>query len=273
MLINGSSESSISVLDRGLQYGDGLFETIAVAGGEPCLWQRHMRRLAQGCERLNIEYPDSATVLEEVYREIQGRPQGVIKIILTRGSGGRGYCPPEIQSPTRLVYFSEWPNYSEKLSRSGVRIRICNIRLGQNPALAGLKTLNRLEQVLARAEWSNPEIAEGLMLDEKENLVEGTMSNLFLVYGDCLATPDLGSCGVSGIMRELVMEQAKRLSLSLSEQNLTLRDLASADGLFLSNSLIGIWPVREVEGKKINPAAVPSPLIDAVMKYGFRFGT
>lgn len=260
------------MLDRGLQYGDGLFETIAVAGGEPCLWRRHMQRLKQGCERLNIEYPDRGIVLEEVYREIQGRSQGVIKIILTRGSGGRGYRPPEVQSPTRLLYWSEWPGYSAQLSRTGVRVRICKIRLGQNPALAGLKSLNRLEQVLARAEWSNPDISEGLMLDTEGNLVEGTMSNLFLVHGDRLSTPDLGNCGVSGIMRAVVMEQANRLGLSLSEENLTLRDLASADGVFLSNSLIGIWPVREVEGNKIDPAAVPPSLVDAVMDDGFRFG-
>lgn len=260
------------MLDRGLQYGDGLFETIAVAGCEPCLWQRHLQRLAQGCERLNIEYPDPAILLDEVYREIGGRSQGVIKIILTRGSGGRGYRPPEVQSPTRLVYCSEWPGYSGVLSRSGVRVRICKIRLGQNPVLAGLKTLNRLEQVLARAEWSDPDISEGLMLDVQGNLVEGTMSNLFVVHGERLTTPELGNCGVSGIMREVVMEQASRLSLSLSEENLTLLDLASADGLFLSNSLIGIWPVREVEGRKIDPAAVPPSLVDAVMDYGFRFG-
>ena len=151
-------------------------------------------------------------------------------------------------------------------------MRICKMRLGQNPALAGLKTLNRLEQVLARAEWSDPDISEGLMLDVKENLVEGTISNLFLVQGERLSTPDLGNCGVSGVMREVVMQQASCLGLSLSEENLTLQDLASADGIFLSNSLIGIWPVREVDGSKFDPTAVPPSLVNAVMDHGFRIG-
>lgn len=272
LLINGLSGFSIPALDRGLQYGDGLFETIAVAAGEPCLWHRHRQRLERGCRRLKIEIPDGDILLEEVYREIDRRPRGVIKIVLTRGSGGRGYLPPQIQTPTRLVYFSEWPEYPAGLTRSGVRVRLCETRLGQNAALAGLKSLNRLEQILARTEWVDRDISEGLMRDTEGYLVEGTMSNLFVVSEAQLRTPDLGVCGVAGVMREVVMDQAERLGIPLSIEKLTLRDLASANGLFLSNSLIGIWPVREFDGEKYDPETVPSALVDAVMDHGFRFG-
>lgn len=272
MLINGYAESRISALDRGLQYGDGLFETIAVAAGDPCLWQRHIRRLESGCGRLNIDFPDADALLEEVYREIGGRSRGVIKIILTRGIGGRGYRPPVNETPTRLVWFLDWPEYPARNFHAGVRVRLCDIRLCRNPRLAGLKTLNRLEQVLARSEWLDPDISEGLMQDSEGFIVEGTMSNLFFVHGERVTTPDLGSAGVAGVMREVVMEQADRLGLPLSIEQLKLPDLKSADGIFLSNSLIGIWPVREVDGEKIDPAAVPASLLAAVMENGFRFG-
>ncbi|MCP4283035.1 MAG: aminodeoxychorismate lyase [Gammaproteobacteria bacterium] len=271
MLINGSLEPGISALDRGLQYGDGLFETLAVIDGVPCLWQRHIQRLEQGCRRLNIALPESGILLEEVNREIGGRSQGVIKIILTRGAGGRGYLPPQNQKPTRLVRYSEWPAYPAQFLHTGVRARLCDSRLGRNPALAGLKTLNRLEQVLARAEWRDANISEGVMRDVEGNLIEGTMSNLFLINEEQLSTPDLSYSGVAGIMRDLVLEQAVQLGLSLSVDKLSLEDLKAADGIFFTNSLIGIWPVREIDGKEYDPAAVPGALLAAVMDHGFRF--
>lgn len=259
------------MLDRGFQYGDGLFETIAIVDGQPCQWQRHLRRLQRGCEVLKIEFPDEEQLLDEAHQQILGGSRLVLKIILTRGPGGRGYRPPVRQTPTRLVYCTEWPEYPAHFTNSGVRVRICDMRLSRNPVLAGLKTLNRLEQVLARAEWDDPETAEGLMLDGEGRIVEGTMSNLFLVQDNQITTPDLASCGVAGIMRELVMEQAAGLGLPLCCQMITSRELMSADAIFLTNSLIGIWPVRELEGKLYQPEAVPSALVDAVMQQGFRF--
>ena len=272
MLINGTPGTVVSVQDRGLQYGDGLFETIAVVAGEPTLWQRHMQRLLSSCRRLQIDTPNIDELLEEVYREIDGKSRLVIKIIVTRGSGGRGYRPQESQTPTRLVYRSDWPEYPAQLARQGIRVRLCDMRLGRNTLLAGMKTLNRLEQVLARAEWSDDDIHEGLMLDAEGDLIEGTMSNLFLVHGQRLTTPDLGNCGVAGVMREVVMEQAERLGLSISSERLTLRELSSADAIFLTNCLIGIWPVRELDGNRYDPGAIPPSLIDAVMDHGFRIG-
>lgn len=121
--------------------------------------------------------------------------------------------------------------------------RICLTRLGQNTALAGIKHLNRLEQVLARREWGDPDIREGLLLDAEGNVVEGTMSNLFAIQGSTLVTPDLTRCGVAGIMRTVVLEQAAGLGLGVSVQPLPLAEVEQADELFLTNSLIGVWPV------------------------------
>ena len=273
MLINGSASATISALDRGLHYGDGLFETLAVVAGEPCLWQRHMTRLELGCRRLGIEFPDANRLLEEVYLEIGERSHGVVKIILTRGSGGRGYRPAQKhKAPTRLVNFSAWPAYPEEGSITGVQVRFCTTRLGCNPLLAGLKTLNRLEQVMARAEWDDPEIAEGLLLDSEGRVVEGTMSNLFLLHGDRLTTTDLIRCGVAGVMRELVLEQADQLGFFPVIEDLLPHHLQTADALFLTNSLIGIWPVRKLGEWLYDAHRVPPRLIAAVKQRGFQIG-
>jgi 4-amino-4-deoxychorismate lyase len=129
----------------------------------------------------------------------------------------------------------------------GFKVRVCDLTLSSNPALAGLKHLNRLENILARAEWKN-EFAEGLLLDQTGHLIEATMSNIFLVKNRQLITPDLRGAGVAGVMRSAIMNRfAAALSLSVVTQNLTLDDLKTADEIFLCNSLIGIWPVISVD--------------------------
>lgn len=270
MLINGRSDNLLTTADRGFHYGDGLFETLAVAAGRPCLWQRHMQRLQRGCERLRIPFPDADRLLEEVLREIGSADQAVIKIILTRGEGGRGYRLPEVTRPNRMIFCYPWPEYPNNACDEGVQLRVCTTRLGINPALAGLKTLNRLEQVLARSEWEGSSIAEGLMLDLYGHVIEGTMSNLFIMRDGTLITPDLSRCGTAGVMRELIIDTARDYHLPVVVTELNLRELAAADGLFLSNSLIGIWPVRALSDQLFDIGSLDSGLVDEVMARGFR---
>ena len=264
MLINGRPGESVSALDRGLHYGDGLFETLAVVSGEPALWKRHMRRLESGCRRLAIPLPDLDLLASECRRLIGTRQLGVLKILLTRGAGGRGYRAPAEPEPTRIVAFHSWPGYPRIWWREGIRLRVCSTRLGDSLALVGLKHLNRLEQVLARAEWEDPEIAEGVMLDSAGHPVEGTMTNLFLMRKGALFTPDLNRCGVSGVMREVVMEVARERGMAVSEATLELQDLEEADALLVTNSLIGIWPVRELQRRCFDPAVIPASFREAV---------
>ena len=269
MLINGQQSELISANDRGLQYGDGLFETIAVQNGQLCLWERHIERLSRGCARLGIPVPDPKQLFSEAVKEIAHNEHCVLKIIITRGAGGRGYrSSPEVR-PTRIIYSSPWPDYPENVLETGVSIRICSTRLGCNPALAQIKHLNRLEQVLARSEWSVPAIAEGIMLDLDGRVIEGTMSNLFLVKDGCISTPNLEHCGTAGIMRALIIELASSLDISVEEVDIGLEDLSDADALFLSNSLIGVWPVKGLEGRVYRMDAIPSLLIKDVMAQGF----
>ncbi len=248
VLVNGIAADTISVRDRGFQYGDGLFETIAVSHGTPLLWEQHMRRLAAGAARLAMQAPDMALLRAEVAKLDHGPERGVLKIVLTRGSSGRGYRPEAAAPMTRVLALLPWPDYPSIWAEEGVAARLCQTRLGTQPRLAGLKHLNRLEQVLARAEWGD-EFAEGLMRDESGNIIEGTMTNIFLVRDGVLHTPDLTHCGVAGIMRSVALERAESLGIGQRTGPVTVAQLEQADEIFLTNSLIGLWPVRRLENR------------------------
>lgn len=269
MRVNGALADTVAVTDRGLQYGDGLFETIAVVDGAPCLWQAHMDRLQTGCSRLGIPMPDSDLLLAEAREEIGQQLRCVLKVMVTRGQGGRGYRPPSEVVTHRILYTAPWPDYPATAAEQGVRVRVCKTRLGCNPSLAGIKHLNRLEQVLAQAEWDDPVIAEGLMLDHEARVIEGTMSNLFVLQDGRLLTPDLSCCGTAGVMRGLVMDLASSLGMPVTVVDMRLELLWEADAIFLSNSLIGIWPVRQLEDRAYDPAAIPPTLREAIVAQGF----
>ena len=261
-IINGQMTDCVASTDRGLLYGDGLFETIAVLEGEPGHWQQHLQRLRAGCARLGIEPVDELLLAEECRQLVDGVGRAVVKIIVTRGSGGRGYRVPARPLPTRILQLHDWPEFSVLCAQQGVAVRICDIRLGHNPRLAGIKHLNRLEQVLARQEWDDTGIMEGLLLDSESNLVEGTMSNLFLVRDGLLLTPDLQRCGVAGIMRSQLLERAGQISINAESCQLGMVDLHEAEEVFICNSLIGIWPVISIDDRKYTRGIITSRLQD-----------
>jgi len=264
MLIDGKDSDQIAADDRGLLYGDGLFETLAVRDGIPQLWDRHMARLTRDCARLGITPPSQELLRREADRLCAGHVRAVLKIIVTRGSGGRGYRPAVQALPRRILSLHPWPDYPARCWQQGVDVRLCDLRLSSTPRLAGIKHLNRLEQVLARSEWDDAAIAEGLMLDGAGNLIEGTMSNLFLVRDGCLHTPVLETCGVAGVMRAHILALAAQAAIPCVVQPLGLADAAAADEMFLCNSLIGIWPVRRFQGREWLPGALTRHLQQAV---------
>ena len=269
MLIDGQPGESFPATDRGLHYGDGLFETIAWVEGHPCLWQRHLTRLEEGAARLGIPPPERDKLLQEVRAVAGDLPRAVVKIILTRGSGGRGYCPPSHAEPRRLVAAYPWPSYPETWMSRGVEALWCRTPLGSSPALAGLKHLNRLEQVLGRSEWTDLAIAEGIMRDADGWVIGGTMTNLFLVSRDRLVTPRIDRCGVAGVMRGLVIDVALGLGIGVVEDRLRPRDLADFEAAFVTNSLIGLWPLRRVGDTLLNPDAVPERLNKVLLSQAF----
>jgi len=248
-LINGTEGNTVSARDRGLMYGDGVFRTFLLHGGRPVLWQRQYTKLASDCKALRIDCPPADSFEQDLTAIAARHPDCVVKIVVTRGSGPRGYAIPHTATPTRVVFASELPAYPQSHYASGVRVRLCRVRLGTQPALAGVKHLNRLENVLARSEWSDPEIAEGLMCDSDDNVICGTMSNLFMVEHGILLTPRLTRCGVAGVQRELVLELAQANKVEARVTDISIDRLLAAEELFLVNSVIGQWQVAALDRK------------------------
>lgn len=245
-LVNGRKDNGLTPFDRGFAYGDGVFRTLPIHNGHPHCWERHYRRLQSDCNGLEIVCP-SEDVLRSDIAKLVDTDDGVIKIIITRGESERGYAVPPLAQPTRVVIKGALPIYPENRFTEGVAIHLCQIRLSHQPRLAGIKHLNRLENVLARMEWVEPSIAEGLLMDMEGNVVECTMSNLFIRQGDRLVTPDLSRCGVAGVTRERIIEFASHLNYSIQVRNFSLPELLDADEVVICNSLYGAWQVRQLD--------------------------
>ena len=245
MLVNGALVDQILVNDRGLQYGDGVFETIKLIQGKPLLWPAHLARLEQGCNRLGIPFDGLFDrIATDVGKILAGSlwSVAILKLVVTRGAGERGYKPNKEASPTLIVSLSDYlPN--ESWSQDGVEVRFCRTALGINPLLSGIKHLNRLEQVLARSEWGDSTIAEGIMLDIEGNLIEGTMSNLFWVHDHSLFTPELDRCGIVGTVRQQLIKLAGQSGIPVVEGRFSSEVLKQAEEVFVCNSAIDICPV------------------------------
>ncbi len=266
-LVNGIPGDSISLTDRGLNYADGLFETIAIRDAQPRLIEKHLARLLQGCQRLQIPQPDTQLLRREITLLVDGDHYGTVKIMITRGSSQRGYRFPDAPVPSRIIGFSSGVPGGRAMP-DGVRLRLCKTMISGTPMLAGIKTLARIEQLMARAEWEDPEIAEGLMSDAHGQLVCGTMSNVFIVRQGNVLTPDLSTCGVKGVMRAEVIAQATSSGISVREQGLLPDDLFNADEIFITNALIGIWPVTRFEDHEFMIGPVTRQLMSGLSNMG-----
>jgi 4-amino-4-deoxychorismate lyase len=213
----------------------------------------HLERLLSGCRRLAIEAPDADVLRAEISAHCPRAGRFVVKLIVTRGSGERGYRPPDVAKPTRILGISEWHAYPAANYTHGIRVRVCELRVGVSPALAGLKHLCRLEQVLAQLELREHDVEQGLLLDTSGYVVGGSSSNVFAVRGSELLTPSVTRNGVAGVMRRVVLENARRAGLIAREADVTLPDLHTADELFMANSLFGIWPVARLDERAFEP--------------------
>ena len=248
-LVNGQS-TGIDPADRGLAYGDGLFETMAANDGRIRWLDLHLDRLEEGCRRLEIPAPSRSLLTREIETVCPRKGRVVVKLIVTRGPGTRGYPPPESPAPTRVLAISQWPDYPDSRYRDGISMRTCRLRLGENPALAGIKHLCRLEQVLAQLELRGQPVQQGLMLDASGTVAQGTSSNVFIVAGGELVTPSLTRCGIKGVMRRVVLEASRALAIRAEEREIVPAEVLGADEVFVTNALFGIWPVTELDGRR-----------------------
>ena len=248
-LVNGIPGDAISVHDRGLQFGDGVFETIAVQSGKLLCREAHFSRLETGCRRLSIACPSGSLLEREADRLCEPLTSAVLKIIVTRGTGGRGYQPPENISANRILSVHDQPVYPAAYYREGIESYVCGRRVDHTPDLAGIKHLNRLEQIILRREVAATPYPEGAVLDRYDNVVEGSMSNIFMVKDDKLITPDLSRCGIAGVIRQSIIELDKAAGRETEIRTIACEELFEADEVFYCNSVIGVWPVRRIENK------------------------
>lgn len=242
LLINGLPRRDIDCRDRGLQYGDGFFTTMRVVKGQPQLWQRHVERLETTSQRLRMGIPHSTKLLAETRQVSRGHSDCVVRVTFTRGVGGRGYTPPEQPQVTRLVGRSPLPEHYTFWRRQGIQLATSSQRLGYQPMLQGLKTLNRLEQVLLKQELATLEADDLVVLDDSGRVCETSAGNIFWRKGETWYTSDLARGGIAGVAR------AEILSLNpVRVVSASLDDLHTADEMFVCNALCGLLPVRTLD--------------------------
>ena len=230
--------------DRGLAYGDGVFETMRAHGGAVHWWPAHWRRLERGAKALGFSLPDQSRVRHEAEALLAGA-SGVLKLIVTRGAGGRGYAPPQPASPHWILSLHDAP---PAVPTDGLTLRWCETRLALQPALAGIKHCNRLEQVLARAEWRDAGIHEGLIRSSEGDVVSATAANLFVLHDDRWTTPAVDRCGIAGVCREWAVG-----ALQAREARLAVTEVEAADAVFLCNAARGILPVTRLGARLWRP--------------------
>lgn len=249
ILVNGTASEYIPALDRGVAYGDGVFRTLLLDKGRPRAWREHYAKLQGDCVALGITCPDQDSVQADISHLAREAPNTGIKIIVTRGIGERGYAPVAGANACRIALSFPVPDVYKKYAAEGITARVCALRVGFQPRLAGIKHLNRLENVMARREWTDRSIAEGLLLDGAGNAIGGTMSNVFIVEQGALVTSDLSECGVAGVTRERVLRHARVLGVDCSIARISLQRLLDADEVFVTNSLMGACQVRTLGEK------------------------
>ena len=261
-IINGEFKDSISVYDRGLAYGDGFFETMLWDSFEKKketnfgveFWLRHLKRIKDGCRLMQINFPSDDEIVRQrniiLKASLKEKKSGLLKMIITRGVGGRGYKFEKNMSPTIIFLSLQKPKIEKEYFKSGVNVKICKTHLSKNTNLFGFKHLNRLDSVLARSEWEDKNIFEGAFVDSKQNILEGTMTNIFFVQKKTLITPPIIDSGINGVMRQVVIDNAKFFFDKVIIQNINLSDVKNFDQMFLTNSVLKIIPVRKFEKKK-----------------------
>ncbi len=242
--LNGIHQAPLSVEERALHYGDGLFETIAFVNQSPVLWNAHMDRLARGCRVLGIPCPSGQQLLSEASILLPEEAFSLLKIVLSRGIDGRGYRPSEQIAMNRYLLAYK----IDPLWRSNpIETRVCSMPWSVNSRLAGLKTLNRLDQVLAQAECKTFQIDEGVMTDGNGHLISGTKSNLFLIEANTLVTPKLNQAGIAGTLRDFLLQEASCFGYKSEVCDISIERMKTADAAFFTNSVMGLLPIKSFE--------------------------
>lgn len=233
---------------RALHYGDGVFRTMLCRDGAPVDWPLHRDKLFDDCAALRLDPPTEDDMLGDLRRLAAGHRTAVLKIVVARRAGARGYRPSG-RAAERWVFVHPAPAVRAADYRSGIVASVSDVILGEQALLAGVKHLNRLDQILASDGWAD-EVAEALMRRADGALICGTRSNLFVVRDGVLLTPELDRCGVAGIMRRKILDCAQRMNIPTRRTDIGLPELLSAAEAFVCNAVIGIWPLRQLQARQ-----------------------
>lgn len=265
--INGITADHISALDRGLLYGQNVFETIAVSDGKPLLVDLHIMRLRAGCQALSIPYDVSLEklILDELSALCEQQQRAVVRLCLSMGEGGRGYRNPAQAKPNRILSLHDFPKHPIEHWQEGIELGLVSLTLASQPVLAGIKHGNRLEQIIARSQWQD-DWQEALLCDQSGSVIEATQSNVFIARDGAITTPRLDQCGVAGVMREWVLENASKVGVECAIMPLSVADIEAADEVFVSNSLIGLWPVKGFRKNHYSNRHIADKLLNLMKK-------
>jgi len=255
--VNGIEQTSIALNDRGLAYGDGLFTTAKTVNGQVVLLDKHIERLIHGCQQLKLAAPSLHRLTSQLQSVAKLYSDAVLKVMITAGSGGRGYSRIGLsETDTNIIIIvSDFPTHYKALALQGIDLGISSQQIGLSPMLAGIKHLNRLEQVLLRAELDERKEDDLVVTNYQGDVVEATCSNLFYWQEEKLCTPDLSKSGVDGIIRQEILSKYPETKICRT----SLADLNTANSMFICNSLMGIMPVKTYNNRKL--------VIDGVLKF------
>lgn len=260
--ISGCAEDRVDPRDRGIAYGDGLFETMRWRGGRIPLLDRHLQRLGLGARRMSLALPDLGDIEARLAHSLRGSTDAVVKLIVTRGVGRRGYAQPDSTQPTAFALLDTFAP-RKPANPQGLALRWCNTRLSPQPLLAGIKHLNRLEQVLARSEWAGPDTDEGLMCDPSDHVVCAVSNNVFAVLDGQLVTPAVDLAGVAGVARSVLMD-----ALHIIARRVSRSEFSRATEIFVSNAVHGAWPVIRLGERVLEPGPMVLAASDALAAAG-----
>lgn len=261
ILINGKKQTKLSVFNRLVQFGDGLFETCLITDFKLVLAEQHFQRLEKGAQRLKIKPISRSVWLKDIAKAVSmaNMADAVVKIILSRGETSRGYGYDQTIEPTRIIIVSELPDLAP-----GYTLSLCSSGYATNQLLAEIKHCNCLEQILAR---HNLKTQECIMLDPQAQVISVSQGNIFAIKGGVLLTPRLDKCGIEGTRRQVIINLVRKLELSVEICSLSVAELLSCDEIFISNSIIGIKPVCQINEQLYTEHTVTNTLIDALSRH------
>lgn len=259
-LVNGVEQRIIDIENRGLAYGDGLFTTAKIIKGKVEHLSSHIQRLLLGCKTLGLPSPSKTELTEQLSQIAKQYELAVLKVIISAGSGGRGYARANNSPNDVIIMVHDYPQHYDALALQGITLGNSHQQIGINPMLSGLKHLNRLEQVLLRQELVSAKEDDLVVTNISNEVIEATSANLFFWLNDKLCTPDVTNSGVNGLMRQTILQKYPDILI----KQFTLAELEHSPAMFICNCVMGIMPIKNYNGQDLS-IVLPQQLRNAMM--------